>query len=29
MQGKIHESLGALFPQVVDVAHRWRLYFKT
>jgi len=29
MQGLIQESLGAIFPQVVDVMHRWRLYFKT
>ena len=29
MQGIIQESLGALFPQVVDVVHRWRLFFKT
>ena len=25
----IQESLGAIFPQVVDVVHRWRLFFKT
>eukprot|EP00802_Teleaulax_amphioxeia_P005890 Tamp_05894.p1 GENE.Tamp_05894~~Tamp_05894.p1 ORF type:complete len:820 (+),score=205.08 Tamp_05894:86-2545(+) len=29
MQGIIQESLGAIFPQVVDVVHRWRLFFKT
>jgi len=29
MQTIIQESLGAIFPQVVDVVHRWRLYFKT
>ena len=28
LQDVIHESLGALFPQIVDTVHKWRQFFK-
>jgi phosphatidylinositol 3-kinase len=28
LQDVIHQSLGAVFPQLVDTVHKWRQFFK-